>query len=591
MQSRTAQDWIGAIMKPKSMSRLGGTHSLSPALEATRSGFMTAIVFSFFINLLAFVGPIYMLQVYDRVITSRNELTLLFITLLAAYLLVVYALLERCRSAVLIRLGMRFNEKARDLLFRAVMRQSLKAPDGGHAQALRDLDHVREFATGNGFITLFDAPWVPIFIAACFLLHPWFGWVAGGGALVIFALAVLNELVTRGKLNKAAQSSAAAGQCVNASLRNIEAAHAMAMIGPLHERWRREHDNVLGWQASASDRAGLLVAAIKFTRAFLQVVSLGVGGYLVIRQEVTGGAMIAASILMTRALAPVEAAVGSWNSFVLARIGFRRISELLASSPEPAAKLKLPVPAGRVSFEQVTASAPLGQSFVLSNVSFALDPGEVLGVIGPSAAGKSSLVRVMVGIWPVLAGAVRIDGAELSHWDSEQLGRNIGYLPQDVELFSGTIGQNIARLGEVDDEAVTGAARMAGVHDMIQRLPGGYNTVIGEGGAGLSGGQRQRIGLARAMYKLPALIVLDEPNSNLDSDGEAALLEALEHLKAARRTVILVTHKRSILASVDKVLVLANGQVQSFGPRDEVLPRLAIAASQTTPMRRVSVAS
>jgi ATP-binding cassette subfamily C protein len=564
--------------------------SLAAMFQATRSGFLTAIVFSFFINLLAFVGPLYMLQIYDRVIASRSEMTLLFITLLAAFLLVIYALLERCRSALLIRLGLAINETARDQVFRAVMRQQLRTPDGGHALALRDLDHVREFATGNGFITLFDAPWVPIFIAACFVLHPWFGWVAASGTLVIFALAVLNELVTRSSLHRAARNLAAAGQSIQAGLRNIETAHAMAMTDRLHERWRRELDSGLAWQASASDRAGLLVASIKFARTFLQVASLGIGGYLVIRQEVTGGAMIAASILMTRALAPVEAAVASWNGFVTARIGLRRIKDLLKTSPEPASKLTLPEPKGYLSFEQVTARAPDGQGLVLSNVSFLVQPGEVLAVVGPSAAGKSSLVRVMLGIWPTLAGAVRLDGTELSHWDCAQFGRNIGYLPQEIELFSGTIAENIARLGAVDQEAIIEAAQMAGVHGMIQRLPEGYNTSIGEGGLGLSGGQRQRIGLARALYRLPALIVLDEPNSNLDSDGEAALLAALRQLRAARKTVIVVTHKRNVLAVADKVLVLAQGAVQSFGPRDDVLLRPVLATGQTSPIRRVSAA-
>lgn len=578
-------------MQTKERSSVRSGDALSAAFRATRPGFATAILFSFFINLLAFVGPLYMLQVYDRVITSRNELTLLFITLLAAYLLIVYALLERFRSAILVRLGMLFNERTRDPLFNAVMRQSVKAPQAGHAQALRDLDNVREFSTGTGFITFFDAPWIPIFVGACFMLHPWFGWAAVGGAITIFVLALLNEIATRGPLNEAAKSSVAANQKISAGIRNIEVAHAMSMVGPLHDRWRREHDNVLGWQAAASDKAGLLVAATKFTRAFLQVVILGLGAYLAIKQEVTPGAMIAASILMTRALAPVEAAVGSWKGFIGARIGYRRIKDLLSASPEPGQKVKLPDPKGQVSFEQVTATPPLAQTRVLFNVSFSVQPGDSVAVIGPSAAGKSSLVKVLVGVWPVLGGAVRMDGAELSHWDAGQIGSSIGYLPQEVELFSGTIAENIARLGEVVDEAVIAAAQMAGVHDMIQKLPEGYNTLIGDGGAGLSGGQRQRLGLARAMYRLPALIVLDEPNSNLDADGEAALMAALQHLKEHKRTVILVTHKTNILAAVDKVLVLTNGQVQAFGARDEVLPKLAAAAAQAVPLRRVANAS
>lgn len=560
------------------------------ALNRSRGGFITAVVFSLFINLLAFVGSIYMLQIYDRVITSRNELTLLLLTLIAGFLLVVYALLEKFRSAVLVRVGVEFNENLRDDVFKGAVRGTLYAPGAGHGQALRDLDSLREFLTGNGFITFFDAPWVPIFVAACFILHPWFGYVALGGGVIIFALALLNELATRKPLSASAQNSLAANAYVSSTLRNVEVIQAMGMASAVRERWKGKHDKAISWQANASDRAGLLVASTKFVRQFLQIFILGVGAYLTIKQEVTGGAMIAASILMGRALAPVEAAVGSWRSFVNARLGASRINQLLAAAGTAQNYVRLPEPKGHLALEGVLAGPPGSPSAILSNVTFSVQAGETLGVIGPSAAGKSSLARVIVGVWPVLAGAVRLDGSELSHYDPEQLGRSIGYLPQDVELFSGTVAENIARLGEVDDEKVIEAARLAGVHEMIQGLPKGYNTPIGEGGSTLSGGQRQRIGLARAIYDMPALVVLDEPNSNLDSDGEAALLNAISALKEAKRTVVIVTHKTNILSIADKILLMAAGKVQGFGPRDAILSKV-MAPANAAQIRRVATSS
>lgn len=560
------------------------------ALSKSRGGFVTAIVFSLFINLLAFVGSIYMLQIYDRVITSRNELTLILITMIAAFLLVVYALLEKFRSAVLVRVGMEFNENLRDDVFKGAVRGTLYAPGAGHGQSLRDLDNLREFLTGTGFITFFDAPWVPIFVAACFMLHPWFGYVALGGGVIIFALALLNELVTRKPLSASAQNSLAANNFMSSTLRNVEVIQAMGMAGAIRELWKGKHDKAIGWQANASDRSGLLVASTKFVRQFLQIFILGVGAYLTIKQEVTGGAMIAASILMGRALAPVEAAVGSWRSFVNARLGASRINQLLAATGGSQRYVQLPEPKGALALEGVTAGPPGSHSAILNNVTFAVQAGETVGVIGPSAAGKSSLARVMVGVWPTLAGAVRLDGSELSHYDPDQLGRSIGYLPQDVELFGGTVAENIARLGKVDDVKVIAAAQLAGVHEMIQGLPKGYNTQIGEGGSALSGGQRQRIGLARAIYDMPALVVLDEPNSNLDSDGEAALINAINTLKEAKRTVIVVTHKTNILAVADKIVLMAGGRVQGFGPRDAILSKL-VAPANAAQIRRVATTS
>jgi ATP-binding cassette subfamily C protein len=532
--------------------------------RATRPAFLTAIFFSFFINILAFVGPLYMLQIYDRVITTRNEWTLLFLTLIAGFLLIVYASLEKIRSAVLVRAGLLFDAKTRSELFEGVLRASLKQPDKAHYSVLRELDVIREFLTGAGLISFCDTPWVPIFVGGCFILHPWYGYVASAGAILIFAFAVANELLTRGQLRSAGRSGNLAGVFAAATFRNVEVLHAMGMWRPLRNRWLARQSEMLSHQAVASDRAGVLVSATKFLR----------GAYLSIIQESTPGAMIAASIIMGRALAPVELVVSQWKTFLAARSAWARIIELLNVLPARPDRMKLPDPEGHLSVEGILVAPPGSQRPVLSGISFSLAAGSALGIIGPSAAGKSSLARAIVGVWPAAAGAIRVDGAELSHWDNEQLGQHVGYLPQDVELFAGTIAENIARFQAVDEDMVIAAAQMAGVHAMIQSMSAGYNTQIGDAGQSLSGGQRQRIGLARALYRMPALIVLDEPNASLDSDGETALLAALQQLKAASRTVILITHKTNILSMMDKLLVLANGQTRGFGDRDEIFSKL-----------------
>jgi ATP-binding cassette, subfamily C, bacterial len=554
--------------------RIAKQNVLSDALRATRPGFFTAILFSFFINILAFVGPIYMLQVYDRVITSRNTTTLVVLTLIAAYLLIAYALLEKVRSAILVRLGILFASKARAPLFNVVLRGTIIEPGAGHTQALRDLDVIREFLTGAGFISFCDAPWVPIFVLGCFILHPWYGYIAAAGAALIFGLAIVNELVTRAQLKTASLNAIVASTYASATFRNAEVLHAMGMLRGLRERWLTKQDQGLHLQAAASDRAGYLIAASKFTRAFLQISILGIGAYLSITQESTPGAMIAASIIMSRALAPVEIAVANWRGFIAARAAYDRIKTLLGLIPEDSKKMKLPPPSGDISVENVTAGAPGTDRAILHGISFIVRPGEILGVVGPSAAGKSSLARVLVGVWPATGGKVRIDGADLAHWNTEELGRHVGYLPQDVELFAGSIAENICRFEQLDHEGVIAAAKTAGVHDMIQMMPAGYNTQIGDGGHALSGGERQRIGLSRALYKRPAFIVLDEPNANLDADGEAALLLAVQQLRQQGSTVVLITHKANILAIADKILVIAQGRIQGFGMRDEILSKL-----------------
>jgi ATP-binding cassette subfamily C protein len=557
---------------------------LSRGLRVTRPAFISAIFFSFFINVLAFVGPLYMLQIYDRVLSSRNFLTLTFLTLIAGFLLAVYAILEKVRSAVLVRAGLLFDSETRSEMFENVLHGSLKQPGMGHYTVLRELDVIREFLTGPGLISFCDAPWAPIFVAGCFILHPWFGWVALTGALLIFSFAVANELLTRDHLKRATISASQAGTFAAATFRNVEVLHAMGMWRPLRDRWLNRQNETLLLQAVASDRAGILVTATKFLRAFLQVAILGTGAYLAIIQEASPGAMIAASIIMGRALAPVELIVAQWKSFLAARSAYERITGLLDIIPAKETRMKLPEPEGHLLVQNIGVAPPGTQRPVLAGISFALPAGAALGVIGPSAAGKSSLARAIVGVWPLFSGDIRVDGAALAHWDNEQLGRNVGYLPQDVELFSGTIAENIARFQTVDEEKVISAAQMAGVHNMIQGMPSGYNTQIGDGGQSLSGGQRQRIALARALYAMPILIILDEPNASLDSEGEAALISTLERLKAEKRTVILITHKTNILALMDKLLVLNQGQMQAFGDRDEIFNKLlAPRAVGTTP--------
>ena len=555
-------------------SKAKNENLLTRGFRATRPAFFTAILFSFFINILAFVGPLYMLQVYDRVLASRNYMTLLFLTLIAGFLLLIYAALEKIRSAVLVRAGLLFDSKTRSELFESVLYGSLKQPGLAHHTVLRELDIVREFMTGSGLISFCDAPWVPIFVAACFIMHPWYGWIALSGATLIFAFAVANELLTREHLKSASRSSNVASAFAASTFRNVEVLHAMGMWRPLRDRWLRRQNETLAKQAVASDRAGILLTATKFLRAFLQVAILGTGAYLSIIRESTPGAMIAASILMGRALAPVEIIVSQWKSFLAARSAYDHIIDLLSIIPPLKKRMRLPTPEGNLSVQNVVIAPPGAQRPVVAGVSFALPAGSALGIIGPSAAGKSSLARGLVGVWPLYAGDIRIDGAALSHWDNEQLGQHIGYLPQDVELFSGSVAENIARFQKVDDKAVIAAAQMAGVHTMIQSMPLGYNTEIGDGGQSLSGGQRQRIGLARALYGMPAIVILDEPNASLDADGEAALLSTLQSLRAENRTVILITHKTNILSMMDKILVLNQGAMQAFGDRDEIFSKL-----------------
>lgn len=549
---------------------------LQKAISASRGAFSAVALFSFFINALMLAVPVYTLHVYDRVLTSRSENTLLMLSIVAVGLMVSFGVLELARSRVLVRVGGRLDSQLNESLFSAMLAEHLGGRGKSRGQPIRDLETLRTFLTGAGLLALFDLPWTPLFLALVFLLHPWLGIVAVAGAAILFGLAVLNEWLTRKPLNDASSDALRAVGFAEASLRNAETIQAMGMRAGLMERWLHKHRPALAQQALASDRAAGIAATAKVVRQLLQVAVLGVGAYLAIRQVTTAGVMIAAAIITARALAPMESAISSWRGFVSARSAYARLQSLLSMNDHGASPMKLPRPVGDMVIEQLVAGPPGAQGPVIQGVSFKLDRGESLGIIGPSAAGKSTLARLLVGVWAPTTGHVRLDGAEVCRWDADERGPCIGYLPQDVELFDGTVCDNIARFGSADEASVVAAARQAGAHEMILRLPNGYDTVIGDGGNMLSGGQRQRIALARALYGNPALIVLDEPNSNLDGEGEEALRGAIASLKEAGRTLVVIAHRPSILRDIDKILVLRNGKLALFGPSAEVLQRVTI---------------
>lgn len=547
---------------------------LDMAFGAYKPTLILTIFFSLFANLLMFVAPIYMMQVYDRVLASRNETTLILLSVIAVAMLLTYACLEYVRSRMLARGGNRFDRKISKPVFDAVVKLQSMQSNSASAQAIRDKDVVRDFIGGNAIMAFCDAPWVPVFVAVCFVMHTYLGLVALCGALIIFSLALLNELTTRGLLAKGNRASIVAAQNAQTTLRNSEVINALGMRNNIQKRWDEKHLEALGWQGKAGDRAGGIVAVQKFVRMGLQVSILGVGAYLSILGEITPGVMIAASIMMGRALAPVEQSVGSWKSFVAMREATKRLRAMFASLPEEIEQMDLPDPVGKLSIENIIAGPPGAQKPTLKGLTFDVAPGNILAIVGPSAAGKSTLARVMVGVWPSASGHVRIDGSDIDHWDQEKLGRFIGYVPQDVELFSGTIAENIARFAEIDDKKVIAAAQLAGVHEMIQGLPQGYDTEIGEGGQVLSGGQRQRVALARAVFGNPVLVVLDEPNSHLDTAGEEALSVAMKKMRDANISVIVITHKPNLLTIADQIMILMDGQLQGIGSREQMLPKL-----------------
>jgi ATP-binding cassette subfamily C protein EexD len=516
-----------------------------------------------------------MLQLYDRVLGSRSQDTLIMLTLIVVVLFITMGLLEVVRSRVLVRVGNKLDSMLSQRIFDSLFELERKAPGRSSSMPLNDLTQVRQFMTGNGLFAFFDAPWMPIYIIVLFIFHPAFGFFAIFAAIVLVGITIANEYSTKDKLAEANNLSRASTIYVDSNIRNAEVVNAMGMRNNISKVWADKYYGFLNAQNIASDSAGVWSNLSKSLRVMFQSLILGLGAYLAINMEVTPGMMIAASIIMGRALAPLDLIIGSWKGFSSARSSYERIEGLLNDFPKDKEYMQLPAPKGEITLENVVVIPPSGTVPSLKGISMKIEKGDVVGIIGPSAAGKSSLARVMLGLWPLSNGVARIDKADISQWDREDLGKYVGYLPQDIELFEGTVSQNIARFGEVEPEKVVEAASKAGVHEMILKLPEGYDTKIGPGGASLSGGQRQRIGLARALYNNPVFVVLDEPNSNLDDVGEAALVEAIKTLRAGGTTVVIITHRTNVLQATNKLALINNGVLELYGNTNDVLNAIA----------------
>ncbi len=563
------------MIKKQSNNKKPVVSELKKSLLSAKKSFIMVGLFSMFINILMLVPPLYMLQLYDRVLGSRSQDTLIMLTLIVVVLFITMGLLEVVRSRVLVRVGNKLDSMLSQRIFDSLFELERKAPGRSSSMPLNDLTQVRQFMTGNGLFAFFDAPWMPIYIIVLFIFHPAFGFFAIFAAIVLVGITVANEYSTKEKLAEANNLSRASTIYVDSNIRNAEVVNAMGMRNNISKVWADKYYGFLNAQNIASDSAGVWSNLSKSLRVMFQSLILGLGAYLAINMEVTPGMMIAASIIMGRALAPLDLIIGSWKGFSSARSSYERIEGLLNDFPKDKEYMQLPAPKGEITLENVVVIPPSGTVPSLKGISMKIEKGDVVGIIGPSAAGKSSLARVMLGLWPLTNGVARIDKADISQWDREDLGKYVGYLPQDIELFEGTVSQNIARFGEVEPEKVVEAATKAGVHEMILKLPEGYDTKIGPGGASLSGGQRQRIGLARALYNNPVFIVLDEPNSNLDDVGEAALVEAIKTLRAGGTTVVIITHRTNVLQATNKLALINNGVLELYGNTNDVLNAIA----------------
>jgi PrtD family type I secretion system ABC transporter len=566
---------------------------LSQTVRNLTPAFASLFGLSFVLNLFVFVSPIYTMQIYDRVLTSRNGTTLVMLSLIVLVLFAAYAALEHFRSRALVQLGLCVDRALSEPAFEAAFRGALEAKGSQQVVPIRDVETLRATLSGSLVPALMDAPWVPIYLALCFVLHPAIGVVATVGAAAILGVALLNERMTKNSLVRASELGHSASERLAASLRNAEVIKALGMGRAIRGEWQDRHDSALQYHTLAANRGGTLLAVTKLLRLALQCAVLGVGAYLAIHQDIAAGVIFAASLIMGRALAPIEGAVGQWKSFVSARSAFQRLGTTL-KTPSDSRAMTLPHPAGSLRVEGLSVRAPNGQALLLHNVSFEVEPGEIAAVVGLTGSGKSSLARALVGVWQPVQGVVRLDGTDISHFSDDQRGRILGYLPQDVELFAGSVRDNVTRFDpSATDDAAIAAASAGSAHDLIQSFPDGYATQIGDDGATLSGGQRQRIGLARALYGQPALVVLDEPNANLDMDGDAALGRALSGLRAAGAIVVVITHRPQLLSQVDKIILMQKGQAVRVGLRDEILPVLLQpgAGASVRPPQRVQVRS
>lgn len=540
-------------------------------LDSYWGALLHAGVMSLFINLLLLSPTLYMIQVFDRVFTSRSDQTLVWLTIITVAMLVLYWVIDWIRARLLASVGALIDRLLGEPVMRKVLEDAAH-PLGGRLTFLaKDVSVLRNFFAGPAVVAVLDSPWLPIFVVLIFFFHPLLGALSLVAAGVLVGIAIINFRVTQDAVEAIQTNARQAGRFIDVGSRNAEVVMALGMNNAIVRRWGKYNRRALRLQNELAEKSAWLVGGTRFARQLIQVVMLAAGAYLVIDQHVTPGVMLAVTLILGRALAPVEQLIANWKLIGEARAAYRRLNEALREPEEAAAPMPLPSLRGALDFERVLFGIRPGQPAIIKNVSFCVAPGEFLGVIGPTGSGKSTLVRLMTGVWRPQAGSVRIDGAEFNQWDPQTLGRQIGYLPQDIELFPGTVADNIARMGKVSDKAVLAAARAAGVHEMILGLPQGYATDIGVNGENLSGGQRQRVALARALYGMPRLLVLDEPNASLDADGEKALVTVLDRLKQAKITVVMVCHKPSLLARADKLLLLKDGMVANFGPRDEVL--------------------
>lgn len=556
---------------------------LTAVLVQFRREFWAVGVFSMVANVLMLAPTLYMLQVFDRVMMSRSELTLLVLSLITIFLFGMMAFAEWMRSRVLVRAGVRLDEQLSSRVFNASFDAYLNQSGGTPPRAFGDLIQVRQFLTGNGPFAFFDTPWVPIYVGVLFVLHPWLGIMAIVFALIQAGLAWWGHRAAVAPAEAATRASADVNAYLQSKLRNSEVLEPMGMVGNLKAHWAQRYQRALDVGSTAQGITHRVTAVSKFVRYSQQSFALGMGALLVIDGQLSPGAMIAANVLTSRALAPIDMMVGIWRSFITAKDAFERLESLLGQYPERDAALKRVAPSGVMTLRNVVAKAAGRAAPILKDVSLSAKPGTVTVVLGPSGSGKSTLARAIVGIWPDVSGEVLLDDMPIQSWDRVELGPHIGYLPQDIELFEGTIAENIARFSEVDSAKVIDAARSAGLHDMILRLPKGYDTPIGEAGNLLSGGQRQRVGLARAIYGKPVLVVLDEPNANLDDVGEAALMNTVRELKAQNKTVFLITHRPGAIAAADQLVILQNGQVSVAGPREAVLAAIRKAQAPSAP--------
>ncbi|MFJ5182594.1 type I secretion system permease/ATPase [Pseudomonas fulva] len=557
-------------------------NNLQAAFRACKSSFLSVGLFSFFVNALMLVPTFFMIQVSGRVVPSSSSSTLVMLTLIMTVLVATMGALEWVRSRIMVRISNRLDVMLSRDVYRASFKRALTS--GGAdatAQSVSDLTSLRQLLTGSGLFAFFDAPWFPIYTIVMFLFHPWFGWMTLGCGAVLTILAVVNHRVTGKALASANKENVASNVVTTKALRNAEVIESMGMLETLMNRWAKRQRNIIKLQSDASDKGGVVSSISKTFRTWSQSIMLAIGAYLVINHEINPGLLMAGSLLLGRALAPIDQMIGNWKSFVAGKVQYDRLSKVMDDLKNEPERMPLPAPEGHIQVENLIVAPPGAKAPVIRSINFVAPAGSIVGIVGPSAAGKSTLVRALMGIWPPQHGVVRLDGADIASWDKQALGPYVGYLPQDIELFEGSISENIARFDKIDPEKVVEAAQMAGVHEMILMLPDGYDTVIGSDGVNLSGGQRQRIGLARAIYGNPRLVVLDEPNSNLDDVGERALGIALQKLKATGATVFIVSHRPNILTRLDRILVMSGGTISLYGERDRVIAELAAQQAKT----------